>query len=910
MLCISETWLESNIPDRYVNIEGFNLFRDDKGRGGGTCIYVRNYLNATLVNIELDSCEGIECTWVKVQCRKLPSVIVGAVYRHPNSSRETFTHLQEMLHFVCLKKHPMIALGDLNDDLLNEHSKLKKILRMEKLDQVIREPTRTTLTSKTLLDVIITNNVNMILSSGVVKSHISDHDLIFSTVNITKPKRTPELKTFRSLKNYTKEILCTYLRNHINLLDEILQTDDVNEQVFILKTVMNTCIDAVAPLVTKEIYRPPAPWINNDIKAAIKNRDHLRNIRDVVRDQNSEVQYKMSKKNVKSMMLFAKGKYNQNELKTNKKNIWKAINRIVPNKKTGGKSCNSNNPQETSEKFNSFFANVGRKVYEELRTSRHARENSSIQNENYRFYPRHERFRPSPVNVEKVARIVNNLKNTNSHGPDNITSRFLKDSMPVIGFYLTIIINTSIVTGKVPIEWKYSIVNPLYKDGDVNEPCNFRPISLLCIMSKVLEKVVSEQLCDYLETNNILSNTQHGFRKHLSTETALTKICERIYANIDENKISLLTLCDLSKAFDSVSHELLIKKMMNYGIDDFWFNDYLTARTQSVKINNHISSKHEVEYGVPQGSILGPILFNIFVNDLVEVNDSDMLVQYADDAQYLHSGTIDKLAEIIDRAERNLVEVNKYFSDNGLKMNANKTQFLFIGSRHCIRQLPENVSIRVNNDNIKPNESIKNLGVTMDKYFSFDSHIENIYRKMKGTLYFLNRNKSNFDEISRKLVIEALVMSSISYCSTVWNGASKLNIQKLQNIQNFASKVAIGNGKKYDHATPYINELEWLKIENKVVYDVCSFIYRILYEHIPQRILKLETVEQVRSRQTRQSGRLMVPRRRTVIADRAVSVRGPKLWNALPQEIKESENFSGFKKKLKSHLFTKQLARD
>ena len=153
-------------------------------------------------------------------------------------------------------------------------------------------------------------------------------------------------------------------------------------------------------------------------------------------------------------------------------------------------------------------------------------------------------------------------------------------------------------------------------------------------------------------------------------------------------------------------------------------------------------------------------------------------------------------------------------------------------------------------------------------------------------------------------------MSSISYCSTVWNGASKLNIQKLQNIQNFASKVAIGNGKKYDHATPYINELEWLKIENKVVYDVCSFIYRILYEHVPQRILKLETVEQVRSRQTRQSGRLMVPRRRTVIADRAVSVRGPKLWNALPQEIKESENFSGFKKKLKSHLFTKQLARD
>ena len=196
----------------------------------------------------------------------------------------------------------------------------------------------------------------------------------------------------------------------------------------------------------------------------------------------------------------------------------------------------------------------------------------------------------------------------------------------------------------------------------------------------------------------------------------------------------------------------------------------------------------------------------------------------------------------------------------------------------------------------------------MDKYFSFDSHIdiENIYRKMKGTLYFLHRNKSNFDKISRKLLIEPLVSSSIFHCSTVWNGASKLNIQKLQHIQNFASKVAIGNGKKYDHATPYINKLEWLKLENKIVYDVCLFIYKILYERIPQGILRLEFVDQIRSRQTRQSSHLMVPRRRTVIADRAVSVRGPKLWNALPEEIKECGNFSAFKKKLKSHLFIKQ----
>ena len=250
---------------------------------------------------------------------------------------------------------------------------------------------------------------------------------------------------------------------------------------------MNTCIDTVAPMVTKEIRRPPAPWMNTEIKQAMSNRDHLRIIRDLVGDQNSFEQYKQSKVKVKSMIQFAKTRYNQNQLRLNKKKTWNVINKIVPNKKNGGRKSNLDNPEETSEKFNRFFANVGKNVYQEITATIQVREDSPIPLENNRLFSRRELFRPNPVDVGKVVKIVNSLKNTNSHGPDNIISRFLKDSMPVIGFYLTVIINTSIVTGKVPIEWKYSIVNPLYKEGEVDEPSNFRPISLLCIMSKVLE---------------------------------------------------------------------------------------------------------------------------------------------------------------------------------------------------------------------------------------------------------------------------------------------------------------------------------------------------------------------------------------------------------------------------------------
>ena len=194
------------------------------------------------------------------------------------------------------------------------------------------------------------------------------------------------------------------------------------------------------------------------------------------------------------------------------------------------------------------------------------------------------------------------------------------------------------------------------------------------------------------------------------------------------------------------------------------------------------------------------------------------------------------------------------------------------------------------------------LSVTMDRYFSYVSHVENIYAKASGVLYFLHRNKNNFDKESRKLVIVALVVSVLSYCSTIWSGSSSLNTHKIQKIQNFASKVAVGHGRKCDHATPYINEMEWLKIESKIVYDVSVFTYKVLHGYTPERTLTLETVAQRRSRQTRLSNQLAIPARRTKIADRATSIRGAKFWNALPHDVRECESLYSFKKKLKSHL--------
>lgn len=233
--------------------------------------------------------------------------------------------------------------------------------------------------------------------------------------------------------------------------------------------------------------------------------------------------------------------------------------------------------------------------------------------------------------------------------------------MPVIITYLTCIINTSITTGTFPSPWKHPVVVPIFKGGDTSDPKDYRPISLLPIVSKILEKVVTAQLIQHLEGNHLLNSTQHGFRAALSTESALLTLSNKLFKNIDNGNISLVTLCDLSKAFDSVNHQILLNKLKELRIDTFWFSNYLRDRTQSVRIDKHISDKLDVSYGVPQGSVLGPILLLMYVNDLSQYVSDCLVIQYADDTQFIHTGNIDRIQDLIRRGEETLSKSKRHF---------------------------------------------------------------------------------------------------------------------------------------------------------------------------------------------------------------------------------------------------------
>ena len=590
------------------------------------------------------------------------------------------------------------------------------------------------------------------------------------------------------------------------------------------------------------------------------------------------------------------------------KGTWNVINKIIPiNKKCSGQLNNlGENDQQKANDFNEYFANIGKNMYEKSQNDIHLI-NQPLSDQPPSVRTNIDNFRPHPIDLVTLILIIKELKPTNSCGSDGIQFRFLIDSLPVTIFYILVIVNTSIVTGIYPDPWKCPIVAPIYKSGDTENVENYRPISLLCIISKILEKVVAIQLIDFLEKNRLLCNEQHGFRPSLSTETALLKITNKIYENIENKKISLLLLLDLSKAFDSVHHRILMTKLAKVNIDSFWFENYLCGRIQTVKVGSTSSSPREVTFGVPQGSVLGPLLFLIYINDLPQFIRDCLLVLYADDTQILISGDIDKIQELLKKAENILISAKHFFNSNGLLLNENKTKFIIFGSNQYLSRIPEQTSINFNNVILTVSQKAKNVGVVMDSGMTFNFHIDELQRKVNRTLIYLNRVWERFEQESRTMVVQSLVLSVLNYCHSVWGSTNKTQMSRVKRLQNFAARVAVGGVKKHDHVTPLFDRLGWLRMDAKFVFDICLLVFKIKNKILPEWLFLLPTVNQMRidTINTRHQNSYYVPRTSTDIGARALTISGPRLWNVLPTDIKQCQNMLLFKSRLLKYLLGK-----
>ena len=341
-------------------------------------------------------------------------------------------------------------------------------------------------------------------------------------------------------------------------------------------------------------------------------------------------------------------------------------------------------------------------------------------------------------------------------------------------------------------------------------------------------------------------------------------------------------------------------KLAKVNVDSFWFESYLRGRIQSVRMGSTFSSPLEVTFGVPQGSILGPLLFIIYTNDLPQFIRDCLLVMYADDTQALLSGDIDKIPELLKRAENILLSAKHYFNNNGLLLNENKTKFIIFGSNQYISRIPEQTCINFNNISLTISQKVKNLGVVMDSGMTFKFHIDELQRKVNGTLIYLNRVWERFEPECRIMVVQSLVLSILNYCLSVWGSTTKTQMSRVKRLQNFAARVAIGGVRKQEHVTPLFDRLGWLRMDAKFIFDICLLVFKINNRTLPEWLFLLPTVNRMRTDtiNTRHQNSLYVPRTSTDIGARDLTVLGPRLWNVLPVGIRHCQNISSFKSQL------------
>ena len=509
------------------------------------------------------------------------------------------------------------------------------------------------------------------------------------------------------------------------------------------------------------------------------------------------------------------------------------------------------------------------------------------------------------ISCDDVAKLISSSKNKSS-SLDPVPTPVLKMAINYIAPSITEIINKSLTSGVFPSSYKSAVLKKAHLDPSLLK--NYRPISNLGFVSKILEKVVTLQLTSYLSDNNLLEPYQSAYRTGHSTETALLRVQNDIVHAIGDHKAVLLVLLDLSAAFDTVNHALLIDSLSHLGVKDTvlkWITSYLEDRTQAVKVNNITSSCHKVSCGVPQGSVLGPLLFIIYTSSLGKLlRLSGYNYQlYADDTQIWATCKTSDVSNTMNQLEHCISIIQKWMSEHQLKLNDDKTEFLIVSSGRSTCKL-EPIPMFIGGQKILPVTSVRNLGVVMDSHASMEAHVAAICKSSYVHLFTLNKIKKYLDNNSIEQLVHAFITSRLDYCNALLCGLPSKLISKLQRVQNAAARMLTGVGKN-EHITPVLKSLHWLPVQQRINFKILVLVFKAIHSDGPQYLTEM-IEHHIPSRQLRSSDSLLlkVPfTRSTIVQNSAFSVIGPRLWNQLPLSIKAASSISIFKSQIKTLLF-------
>ena len=585
---------------------------------------------------------------------------------------------------------------------------------------------------------------------------------------------------------------------------------------------------------------------------------------------------------------------------------WKTIKTVIKkeiNKSGIAQTFNINGssisePKIIADHFCDFFTNVGPTYAEQIPQSKHS-------SKHYLRLKKDEQPRSiflSPSDPYEIIRILNCMKSKNSSSHDELSSRFLKSIGNSIAKPLSILVNKSMLSGVFPDKLKIAKVIPIYKNKEKCSVSNYRPISLLSSLSKILEKVMHNRLYSFFQSKDMFYKHQYGFRQKHNTIDAITKIIDDIAKSYDAKQSTLAVYCDLSKAFDTIDHNILLQKLNFYGIRGValkWFKSYLSHRTQYVHYKGHNSCTKNIQCGVPQGSVLGPLLFIIYTNDLPGCLHRTKSILFADDTTiYLSSDTYNNMHIIMNQE---LLQLTDWFRANKLSLNVSKTNYMIFTYTH---QEHNPMDIQLANTTLKKTSCAKFLGIHIDENLRWNVHIREVIKKLTRSFYAINKAKHLLNRKHLSTLYYSMVYPYLTYGITVWGTASKVHLSKLITKQKKIIRIIAG-ANYCAHTEPLFKRLNMLKFEDIQRLMSLNYVYKYIQGNLPSSLSEIFRLKQDHhNRDTRQSVayKLHVSKPRTIIASQSIASVGPKLWNEIPYSMYIHNSIL-----ISRHTFTKRV---
>lgn len=800
-------------------------------------------------------------------------------------------------------------MGDFNINILNSDNHLMTDSFVNNLATYffqphILHPTRITSHSATLIDNIFFNSLDHNTVSGNILSDVSDHlpnFLLINQIDTVKKDQTIYKRDYSSLNE--KEFLGKFEQ-----LDwgEVFQgINDVNQAFGTFYSTATNIIDQHIPLrklSKRESKLRRKPWITPALAISIGMKNKLFRKYVKTKNQHHHIRYKLYRNKLNHLIKLSKRSYYLDYFSANKnniKNMWKGIKQLISLKpeasKVPSKIIKSNevitDPIRIANEFNNFFANIGHSLSNSI-----PKVNKSF--EDYMPHPQVSSFFMNPTTAHEIENLILDLKPGKACGPYSIPIPILKLLKSTLSKPLATLFNHSFKSGTVPDSLKVARIIPVHKGGSPLTQTNYRPISLLSIFHKLMEKLVHRRITNYLTKLTIIYDGQFGFRSNHSTTHALLLITDKIQRAIDEGTYSCGIFLDLSKAFDTVNHKILLRKLEIYGIRGIaleWFTSYLSNRKQFVSIGNNTSDLKQVLCGVPQGSVLGPLLFLLYINDFHHCSKLLEFHLFADDCNLFLADK--ELCTLETKLNQELTNIHTWLCANKLSLNTDKTHFVIFHSPQ--RKLHKNVVLKIMNKIITQKYDVKYLGVMFDSNLKWTKHIHEVSKKVSRGIGILCRLRHH---IPRNISIQlyySLIYPFLTYGLVIWGNTYDTALKPISVLQKKTMRIMTFS--RYDeHSSPLFRALKILKIADVIHLQNSMLLYNYHSKILPSVFDNFfQTVASVHHYNTRLAAKssYYIPYAKTNYGKFNIRYRGAKIWNALDEKTKSLPRTS-FKNKI------------